>query len=154
MSVGAPVPVVHDAGQDPDRLPFADRGLQVTRETFLLSVKAPRASIPMMTCRRVVMCRQQNPGPRNFTFGITIRRRRLIGSDIQKGHLTGPPNGSTADRRARLAARFVADTRCQEIAEAETAVVQARLGRGDLDAAIARLGRTRSALADALAMLD
>jgi hypothetical protein len=76
------------------------------------------------------------------------------GVSMQKGRLAGQPNESTVDRRARLAARFVAETGRQEIAAAEAAVAQARLGRGDLEAAIARLGRARSALADALAVLD
>ncbi len=76
------------------------------------------------------------------------------GVSMQRGRLAGQPNESTVDRRARLAARFVADTGRQEIAAAEAAVAQARLGRGDLEAAIARLGRARSVLADALAVLD
>jgi hypothetical protein len=69
----------------------------------------------------------------------------LIGSPVINGNATP---------RSRLAARFVADTGRQEIAAAEAAVAQARLGRGDLEAAIARLGRARSVLADALAVLD
>ena len=73
---------------------------------------------------------------------------------MQKGRLAGHPNESTVHRRARLAARFVADTGGHDIAAAEAAVARDRLGRGDLDAAIARLGRARSALADALAMLE
>jgi hypothetical protein len=72
----------------------------------------------------------------------------------RRGRIAGQPNEGTVDRRARLAARFVVDAGQQEIAAAEVAVVQARTGRGDLEAAIARLGRARSALADALAMLE
>jgi hypothetical protein len=71
---------------------------------------------------------------------------------MQKGRFAGLPNESTVDRQARLAARFVADAGFDEIAAAE-AVAQARIGRGDLEAAIMRLGRARSALADALAIL-
>jgi hypothetical protein len=87
-------------------------------------------------------------------LALRIGDRDESGVSMQKGRLAGQPNESTVDRRARLAARFVADTGRQEIAAAEAAVAQARLGRGDLEAAIARLGRARSALADALAMLD
>jgi hypothetical protein len=72
---------------------------------------------------------------------------------MQKGRFAGLPNESTVDRQARLAARFVADAGFDEIAAAEAAVAQARIGRGDLEAAIMRLGRARSALADALAIL-
>jgi hypothetical protein len=73
---------------------------------------------------------------------------------MQKGRLAGQPNELTVVRRARLAARFVADRGQQEIAAAEAAVAQARIGRGDLEAAIVRLGRARSAMADALAILE
>jgi hypothetical protein len=73
---------------------------------------------------------------------------------MQKGRIAGQPNESTVDRRARLAARFVADTGLREIETAESAVAHARSGRGDLEAAIARLRRARSALADALALLE
>jgi len=73
---------------------------------------------------------------------------------MQKGRMAGQPNKLTVARRTRLAARFAADTGQQEIAAAEAAVAQARIGRGDLQAAIARLGRARSALADALATLE
>jgi hypothetical protein len=73
---------------------------------------------------------------------------------MQRGRFVGQPNESTVDRQARLAARFVADAGLDEIAVAEAAVALARVGRGDLEAAIARLGRARSALADALAMLE
>jgi hypothetical protein len=73
---------------------------------------------------------------------------------MQKGRLAGQPNQLTVDRRTRLAARSIADTGHHEIATAEAAVAQARVGRGDLEAAIARLGRARSAMADALALLE
>ena len=73
---------------------------------------------------------------------------------MQKSRLAGQPSETPVARRARLAARFVADTGRQEIAAAEAAVAQARIGRGDLEAAIARLVRARSATADALAMLQ
>ena len=73
---------------------------------------------------------------------------------MQKGRIAGQPNESTVDRRARCAARFVVDAGQQDIAAAEAAVAPARTGRGNLEAAIARLGRARSALADALALLE
>jgi hypothetical protein len=80
--------------------------------------------------------------------------RSESGVRMQKGRLAGQPNESTVNRRARLVARFVADTGGQEIAAAEAAVAQVRIGRGDLEAAIGRLAQARSALADALATLD
>jgi hypothetical protein len=73
---------------------------------------------------------------------------------MQRGRLAGQPNELTVERRTRLAARSVADKGQQEITAAEAAVAQARIGRGDLEAAIARLGRARSAMADALAILE
>jgi hypothetical protein len=85
---------------------------------------------------------------------LGIGDRRESGVRMQKGRLAGQPNESTVNRRARSVARFVADTGGQEIAAAEAAVAQARIGRGDLEAAIGRLARARSALADALATLD
>jgi hypothetical protein len=73
---------------------------------------------------------------------------------MQRGRFAGQPNESTMDRQARLAARFVATAGLDNIASAEAAVAQARVGRSDLEAAIARLGRARSAWADALAWLE
>jgi hypothetical protein len=96
----------------------------------------------------------QNSALRNGTLGITIRVNDESGVTMQKGRLAGQPNESTVDRGARLAAWFVADAGREEIAAAKPTGSQARLGRGDLAAAIGRLGRARSALADALATLD
>jgi hypothetical protein len=73
---------------------------------------------------------------------------------MQKGRLAGQPNELIEVRRTRLTARAVADTGMEEIAAAEAAVAQARIGRGNLEAAISRLGRARSAMADALAILE
>jgi hypothetical protein len=73
---------------------------------------------------------------------------------MQRGRFAGQPNESTLDRQTRLAARSAAAAGLDEIAVAEAAVAQARVGRGDLEAAIARLGRARSSLADALALLE
>jgi hypothetical protein len=108
----------------------------------------------LVTCRSVKTYFYKILDCATARLALRFDDRDESGVRMQKGRLAGQPNESTVDRRARLAARFVADTGQQEIAAAEAAVSQARLGRGDLEAAIARLGRARSALADALATLD
>ncbi len=78
----------------------------------------------MATCSSVVICIYKILDYATARLASRFGDRGASGVGMQKRRLAGQPDERMVDRRARLDARFVADTGLQEIAAAEAAVLK------------------------------